>query len=69
MNEGPTGLPVTEFERDERYLQRLQSEVSRTRVVINRALAALNESRGLLDRLFPQDSIALRPDRPDRSPQ
>ncbi len=69
MKEGPTGLPFTEFERDERYLQGLRSEVSRPRVVIHRALTALNESRALLDRLFPQDSIALRPDRPDRSPQ
>lgn len=67
MKEGPSGLPVIEFEHDERYLQRLQSEVSRTRVIIDRAVTALNESRGLLDRLFAEDSIALRPDRPDRS--
>jgi hypothetical protein len=63
----PIAGTFAQCERDERYLQGLWSEVPRTQAIIQRALSAVEESKGLLDRLFPQSSAALRPDASDGS--
>ncbi len=43
-----------QIESDQKYLEGLWSEISRTQLIIQRALSALEESRELLGLVLPQ---------------
>jgi hypothetical protein len=60
-------MTFAQIENDEKYLNGLWLDVSRTRTVIHRALAAVEESRALLDQLLTEVSPRRPPDRPEQS--
>jgi hypothetical protein len=60
-------MTFAQIENDEKYLNGLWLDVSRTRAIIHRAMAAVEESRALLDQLLPEVSPMRPLERPEQS--